>query len=622
MKNGNTNLDTPSQKIRKFLGRQQPFDHLPADLVDGLAAQFQPVSAGSDDILSPTLADGYFYIIATGTVEVLQDDGTLLNRLGPRDMFGYRALLQGDHSGQQTKVSSDATLYRLNGEEFVHLCYQHPRLLEFFSPAAQKKFPAGTIDRFTQGDDCVNLMTIALEDLVTRNPVALPPDARVRQAAKTMMDKRISSVLVVAGGKLRGIVTDRDLRSRVIAAGLSYDRPISDIMTADPFTADASSYGFEALLSMARRHIHHLPVMDDGKPVGMITATDLLERRSTSAVYLIGDIYKRQSSRGLAKISRQIPNALLNLVEASASAHSVGHVISAIGEAITCRLLELAESKFGSPPVPYAWIVAGSMARFEQTALSDQDNALLLSDEVRPEHDEYFKNLAEFVCDGLNECGYVYCPGDIMAMTDKWRQPLATWRKYFDGWIDEPEPKALMLSSIFFDMRAIYGDNELFQKLNRHVLAKSGKNGIFLAFMTSNALTHRPPLGFFRNFVLIKDGEHNHTLDLKHNGVVPIIDLARIYALAGGIKEVNTDERLKEVAGGQLSKVGAADLRDAFEYISNVRLAHQANAVKKETKPDNFVSPKELSHFERNHLKDAFALVRTMQASLVQHFQT
>ncbi len=615
------NPDRSGQEIRRFLGRQQPFARLPADMLDGLATRFERFQMSSGDTEAGALANGCFYIINTGTVEIQQEDGTVLNRLGPRDMFGYRALLQGEHTSQQTKASDDSILYRLKGAEFVRLCKQHPHLWEFFTPAVQKKL-TGTTNRLTQGDDSsVNLMAVSLADLVTREPVALSPEASIRQAAKTMGDNRISSILVIADGSLRGIVTDRDLRSRVIAAGLSYDRPIKDIMTVDPFTADASSYGFQALLSMARRHIHHLPVMDDGKPVGMITATDLLERRSTSAVYLIGDIYKRQSPQGLTEISRQIPNVLLNLVEASASAHSVGHVISAIGEAITCRLLELAEAKFGPAPVPYAWIVAGSMARFEQTALSDQDNALLLADEVQPEHDEYFKSLAKFVCDGLNECGYVYCPGDIMAVTDKWRQPLATWRKYFDGWIDEPEPKALMLSSIFFDMRAIYGDKELFQELSRHVLAKSGKNGIFLAFMTSNALTHRPPLGFLRNFVLIKDGENDRTLDLKHNGVVPIIDLARIYALAGGIAAVNTDERLEGVAGGELSKAGSADLRDAFEYISNVRLRHQANAVKNGAKPDNFVSPKELSHFERNHLKDAFALVRTMQTSLVQHFQ-
>jgi CBS domain-containing protein len=377
------------------------------------------------------------------------------------------------------------------------------------------------------------------------------------------------------------------------------------------------------MLAMAKLHIHHLPVMEDGRLAGMITSTDLLERRSSSAVFVIGDIYKRNSAAELAEVSKQIPKVLTRLQGASASAHSIGHVISSIGEAITCRLLELAEEKLGPPPVPYAFVVEGSMARHEQTALSDQDNGLLLSDEFRPEeHDEYFLAMAKFVCDGLDACGYEYCRGEIMATTPKWRQPLSVWKSYFDRWIDQPEPMALMHSSIFFDMRAIYGDVSLFEELNKHVLAKSAGNKIFLSYMASNAMALRPPLGLFGSFVLIRGGEHHKTLDLKHNGVVPIIDLARIYALSGGVPAVNTRDRLEAAAGGEVSRDGAADLREALEFISTVRIAHQANAVRMGEPPDNFVPPGQLSAFERSHLKDAFALVRSMQATLEQRYQT
>jgi CBS domain-containing protein len=356
----------------------------------------------------------------------------------------------------------------------------------------------------------------------------------------------------------------------------------------------------------------------------MITSTDLLERHSSSVVALVSDIYKRSSPQELTGISVQMPRALLSLNTANASAQHTGHVISAIGEAITCRLLQLAEAELGPAPVAYVWLAAGSLARMEQTALSDQDNGLLLADEfVATEHGDYFERLSRYVCDGLNACGYVYCPGNVMAMNPQWRQPLAVWKRYFDSWIDQPEPKALMLSSVFFDLRPLYGDSRLFRQLSGYVLGKSAANRIFLAFMTANALTHQPPLGFFRNFVLIRDNEHNRTLDLKHSGVVPIIDLARIYSLAQGVASVNTRDRLAACAGaGELSAGGAADLRDALEFISSVRLQHQARQIKEGLKPDNFVSPRVLSHFERNHLKDAFGVVRTMQSALAQRFQT
>jgi CBS domain-containing protein len=438
-----------------------------------------------------------------------------------------------------------------------------------------------------------------------------------------MAEQRVSSMLVVSDDRLLGIVTDRDLRSRVIAAGLSYQQPISDIMTRDPITIAADAYGFEALLIMARRRIHHLPVMHNGRLSGMITSTDLLERHSNSMVALVSDIYRQTSPAQLATISAQLPQVLLNLNGANASAQHTGHVISAIGEAITCRLLQLAEAELGTPPVAYVWLAAGSMARLEQTALSDQDNGLLLSDDfVAAEHSDYFERLSRYVCDGLNDCGYIYCPGEVMAMNPQWRRPLAVWKRYFDGWIDQPEPKALMLSSVFFDLRPLYGNHRLFRQLNEYVLGKSRTNRIFLAFMTANALTHQPPLGFFRNFVLIRNNEHDRTLDLKHSGVVPIIDLARIYSLAQGIAAVNTQNRLAACAGtGELSVGGAADLRDALEFIGSVRLQHQARQIKEGLKPDNFVSPRVLSHFERNHLKDAFGVVRTMQSALAQRFQ-
>jgi CBS domain-containing protein len=315
---------------------------------------------------------------------------------------------------------------------------------------------------------------------------------------------------------------------------------------------------------------------------------------------------------------------LRNLVESNATAHSIGHVISSVGEAITCRLLQLAEQQLGPPPVPYAWLAAGSLARGEQTALSDQDNCLLLSDDYNSaQHGEYFIALSRFVSDGLNDCGYVYCPGDVMATNPEWRQPLAQWKRYFDRWIEQPEPKALMLSSVFFDLRLIHGEQNLLDALRQHILQKSKANRIFLAYMTGNAITHRPPLGLLRNFVLVKGGENHRTLDLKHSGVVPIIDLARIYCLAAGLAEVNTWDRLDAAAGqGELSAQGAADLRDALEFISAVRLRHQARRIKQEQAPNNFVPPNKLSHFERNNLKDAFALVRTMQSVLAQRFQT
>jgi CBS domain-containing protein len=225
--------------------------------------------------------------------------------------------------------------------------------------------------------------------------------------------------------------------------------------------------------------------------------------------------------------------------------------------------------------------------------------------------------MATFVSDGLDEAGYFYCPGDMMATNDRWRQPAKVWRGYFENWVRKPDPMAQMLASVMFDLRAIHGEMSLFDGLQEKTLELASKNSIFRAHMAANSLKHTPPLGLFRGFALIRSGEHKDTVDLKHNGVVPIIDLARMYALEGAIGAVNTRERLEAAqAAGTVSKSGASDLIDAYDLISTMRLRHQARQIRDGEKPDNFLAPSRLSSFERNHLKDAFGVIKSLQSAL------
>jgi CBS domain-containing protein len=309
-----------------------------------------------------------------------------------------------------------------------------------------------------------------------------------------------------------------------------------------------------------------------------------------------------------------LPQLQLQLTQTGITSDQIGKIITAISSAITKRLIELAEMELGPAPVAYAWVAAGSHARREQSSHSDQDNALIISDQMSAKDDFWFAQLAKFVCDGLAQCGYVYCPGDVMASNHKWRQPVQKWTDYFSSWIMTPSPKALMYSSIFFDLRTISGDESLLTNIRKKMLAQSQKNDLFLAHLTFNALKLKPPLGFFRDFVLVHDGKHNDTLDLKHNGLAPIVDLARIYSLAEGIDAVNTIDRLQQASGTKsLSAEGAANLLDAFEFISNLRIEHQAEQIASGLDADNFMSPTEISKLERTHLKDVFKVIQTLQ---------
>lgn len=564
-------------------------------------------------------------LIASGTVALQDPDLGWAVALQAGECFGAGVTPAHQQAAWQAVAVTDAALAVLPAEALNAMCTANPQLAVFFPslPAFERAATFNSDAPEDSGTE-LNLLATPIRTLIKRDPVTLPTTTPIRAAAELMRDQRVSSVLLVEQGRLFGLVTDRDLRNRVVAQGLDIESPVADIATREPLTLDANSPAFEALLLMARHNIHHVPVMDGQRIAGMITATDLAEQHSTSAVYLAGDIYKQTTVEGLTRISTRIKRLQQHLAAAGASAYSTGHIITAITDALTTRLIHLAEAQFGPAPIDYVWVAAGSQARSEQTAKSDQDNCMILDDSYDEAlHGDYFRIFSKFVCDGLDACGYIHCPGDMMAMTDTWRQPSQRWAQYFHQWINTPEPMALMLTCVFFDQRAIHGKFELLDTLRRDVLQRTKGNSLFLAYMVSNALKHRPPLGLFGNLSLIRGGENARTIDLKHSGIVPVVDLARVYALAGGEPAVNTYDRLEQVAkAGEVSEQGARDLRDALEFLGTLRIAHQARQIARGQEPDNFLALEELSHFERSHLKDAFLVVQTLQSVLGQRYQS
>lgn len=255
---------------------------------------------------------------------------------------------------------------------------------------------------------------------------------------------------------------------------------------------------------------------------------------------------------------------------------------------------------------------------------SDQDNLMILSDDyIEEKHSEYFINLATYISDGLNECGYIYCPGEVMTTNNKWRVSLSKWKKYFYNWINEPESKALMYASIFFDMKCIYGDTSLLEALRNEVFTMSKKNHIFLSHMAANANQYRPPIGFFRNFLLDKNELKIEALDMKKKGVTPIVDLARVYAISYGVQAINTIDRLKKLIEIKaMSKEGGKDLIEAYKIINSMRIKHQANQIKQDITVNNYIEPIEISALEKKHLKDAFKMVLDMQDAMANSYQS
>ncbi|WP_392339815.1 DUF294 nucleotidyltransferase-like domain-containing protein [Moritella marina] len=512
------------------------------------------------------------------------------------------------------RAEEDCLLYAIDFNELKVLLSEHPKALQFLLQTAPQRLK-NTMGAITESALIASSLTNApITDYYNSPAITITTQASIQDAAKYMTEKGVSCLVIMADKQPVGIVTDKDIRRRCVAEGLNTQQTVTDIMTANMATIDINLCGHDALALMISQRIHHLPVTKHGTLIGMLTATDLMNQQGHHAVNLSSVIHKASSVEALVELSSMLPKLQVSMAKLGASADYLGKNISALTMAFTIRLIELAELKLGSAPVGYAWLCAGSQARQEQLVYSDQDNALIIDDSATPQQEAWFEAFAHFICDGLAACGYIYCPGNIMATNPQWRQKKRVWQSYFNDWVIKPDPQALLNSSVFFDLATVHGDIQLLQDVRRNMLQQTQQNTLFQAHLSRNALLQKPPLGFFRDFVLIHDGKNKKGLDLKHNGLAPIINLARIYALAEGIEDVNTIMRLRLAAGTpSLSRTESANLIDAFELLGMLRAEHQAKQLTNGEEADSYLLPKEISRLEREHLKDAFKVIKAMQ---------
>lgn len=611
-------------EIRDHLSRHRPFSHLPPAMLDDLVAHIEVAYFRADSIiLELGQVNHFLYFIRSGAVEVTRSSGDLYNRFGEGDCFGQFALMRSKRVRYPVKAIEDTLIYLIPDVQFQHLCEHVDSFADYMEESHGARLRQAVNKVRHENDN--PLLTSPVQKLIRRGSVTALPSVTVQEAAQIMTNAHVSSLLIMDEAPLdegqdaiAGLITDRDLRVRVMARGLSLSTPVREIMSTRIICCRTDDYAFEAMLTMMRHNLHHLPVLHKGNPIGVITASDIVQYESHGSIYLVSEIFKQKDVAGLQAVSQKIKLSFVQMVNEDANSHMIGSALSFIASSISQRLLQLGETMLGSPPIPYCYLSLGSMARQEQLIVTDQDNAFILDDQFVPQrHDTYFADLAAFVSDGLAACGYSYCDGGIMGTTSRWRQPLKEWQRMFNGWIDDPDPEALLHSSIFFDLDGIYGELNLAQSLQRLIREKAPKSPTFLAHIARNALLRNPPLGFFRKFVLEPNGTHNKTFDLKERGTSPISDLVRVHALASGSRSLNTLERLADVNETNLLPEGVGrDLIDALEFISMVRIRHQSRQIESGVEPDNYVEPKHLSAFERLHLRNAFQIVDRSQSFL------
>ena len=612
-------------EVVNFLSQYPPFRELPEAIVKEVATQVEVgyFQQGSQ-ILEYNQSIKDLHIVRSGAVEVLHRSGELYNRLSEGGFFGEFGLLAKGKVRYPVVAMEDTLLYYVPGDRFNQLFDEYDSFAEAVEVEDRRRLSTAVQQREGRHD----LLATTVESLLTREPVSIHPDASIVEAAQLMTEEQVSSLLIHDPDTLTtdietrkpplGIITDKDLRRRVLAVGLDPATPVRDVMTTGLVSVQYNQRVFEAMLKMLRDNVHHLPVWKKDQVCGILALSDVVRHESKSSLFVVSSIFKQTDVSELANLKESVTASFVRMVEEDANSRMIGASMSSIARSFKQRLLELAEEKFGPPPIPYCFIALGSMARDEMLVVTDQDNAMILHDSFEPSlHDAYFESIARFVSDGLHACGYPYCTGNIMATNRKWRQPLRVWQQYFTRWITEPSPEGLLQSSIFFDLEGVWGRLEYADVLNDLIRRRAQHSNRFIASMAKNALNRTPPLGFFKDFVMEKDGQHRNIINIKRRGTAPIADLVRVHALATGSKQRNSFARLEDVIESDILPRGRGpDLRDALEFISMVRIRHQALSIKRGEKPDNNVRPEDLSDFERKNLKDAFQILSQAQRYL------
>ncbi|MBI5640536.1 MAG: cyclic nucleotide-binding/CBS domain-containing protein [Nitrospirae bacterium] len=625
-------------EVTGFLKNIPPFQFLDdvtiADIAGGITSETYP--KGSVILQQDGPPSQYLRIIIKGGVKVYihidTDEDVIIDYRSEGDVFGLLSLVGGDRSRANVVAVEDTACYLVAKGTIQRLMDTNPAFSEFFYKSFLNKYIDKTYKEMHNksllygGGDKL-LFTTPVGELATKEVVTAQFDISIREAAETMSGRRISClVLLDRDGLPAGIVTDRDLRDKVVSRGRSSAEPVESIMSIPLMKVEARDYCFEALLKMIRYNIHHLLVVDEGRLKGIVTNHDLMMLQGTSPISIARDIESQQSIEGLIPVSVKINRIVSLLLKEGARASNVTRIISEINDRLVRKILDIAERRFGRPPLSYCWIVFGSEGRKEQTFKTDQDNAIIYEDPntdvEEKKADDYFAKFTVFVRDSLVRCGFPLCPANYMASNPKWCQPLATWKSYFSRWIGSPTPDSVLHSLIFFDFRPLHGNLKLAENL-RAYLAKIVENqNVFLARMAGVITGNRPPLGFFKTFVVEKSGEHKDELNLKLKGIGPLIDIVRLFALETGVSETSTLERIKAMRESHpiIIELGE-EMEQAFEFITLLRIHHQLELIEMNLPPDNFINPGRLSNLEKKSLKESFQLVLRIQDAIVELFR-
>lgn len=627
-----------SRVVVQFMRDRRPFSELDDSTLQDLAGRWliEYFPKGTVIFRQGVTDVTHFCLIQKGIVKLYVErpgsTAILKDLRGEGAGLGASSMIRNQKADLSAEAMEDTFCFLLDKKAFLRLAVNNPNLAHYFLEGLSGDLMMSAYSEVRseriRGRRRVtfHLFGTKVRDVVRYSAQTISPSTTAREAAEHMSRLGIGSLVVRAPeGHLAGIVTDADLRSRVVAAGLDSGVAVEKIMTTPVRTIPSEALCFEALLQIVRDRVDHLVVENRDEITGVVTSHDIMWQQGAWPVYLFRDIAAQRTVEGLHGVSRKIQRGVRSFLEEGAKASDILRVVSLLNDRILARVLDLVTERWGPAPVPFCWLALGSDGRREQVFGTDQDNALLYHNPRNPREmqavETYFNGFANQAVSDLDACGFTRCRSDLMASNPRWRKPFAVWCSYFDEWVSSPQPNEVSLAAIFFDFRSAYGHQALGSRLRRRIMQQAQRQHVFQMNLASDCRINWPPLSFFRNATVERNGEHRSRFDLKARGLMPFVNFARLMALRHGVEETNTMQRLRLLyQRGHISEEFQADACEAYEFQMQLYLAHQLHMLEAGHVPHSFVDPAELSDVEKKALKESFGVISRMLELLKKEF--
>lgn len=625
------------QGTLQFLQRFPPFNQMEQGHLSYLVEQCQlRFYASGESIIKP--ADGpveHFYIVKQGRVmgerqHVTGPGVETTFEIATGECFPLAALLGERATRTEHLAGEDTFCLQLNKAAFIRVF----SLSDVFRDFALRGV-SSLLDQVNQQVRQRAVHTLGtqyslntpLGELAMRHPVVCPPDMPLRDAVRLMHEQQVGSIVIVDTQRFpMGIFTLRDLRQVIADASAELDAPIQRHMTAAPFSLAPQASAFDGALAMTERHIAHICLVDNGRLCGVVSERDLFSLQRVDLVHLARTIRHAPRLEALVALRGEIGQLVERMLAHGASSTQITQIITLLNDHTVCRVIELALAEHGDQGIAFSWLCFGSEGRREQTLHTDQDNGILFDAADAAEAEALRARLlplAHSINQDLAQCGFSLCKGNVMAGNPELCLSRAEWAQRFAGFIREASPENLLGSSIYFDLRVVWGDEQGCEQLRQSILAQVADNRIFQRMMADNALRQRPPVGRLRDFVLTRQGnDKTATLDLKVQGLTPFVDGARLLALANGVAANNTLERLRQlVAKGVIDALDGAAFEEAYHFIQQTRMQQHQRQSRDNQPYSNRLDPDSLNHLDRRILRESLRQAQRLQSSLAQRYQ-